>query len=300
MLIVFENEQAAVEIDAKLEETLRKALDVAAKMHALSPQTEVDITIVDDVEIHELNKQYRNVDRPTDVLSFALDEGEDEPEIIDEQGEHLLGDIIISAETAARQAEEFGHGITREIVYLAVHGLLHLLGYDHMVEADKVEMRTEEEKILRAIALSEEYLPGVEKNDAVTGKLLAAAIKARELAYAPYSCFKVGAAVMVQSGKIFSGCNIENASYGLTCCAERNAIFSAVGVGKRKIKALCVVADTKQPVAPCGACRQVIAEFGIDRIIMANLQGQTKEISLAELLPYGFDAAAMASKEGAE
>ena len=118
--------------------------------------TEVDITIVDDEEIHQLNRDYRNVDRPTDVLSFALDEDdEDEPELMEGQP-HLLGDIIISAETATRQAEEFGHGLEREIVYLAVHGLLHLLGYDHMVEEDKVIMRAKEEEALSAINLSEE------------------------------------------------------------------------------------------------------------------------------------------------
>ena len=118
--------------------------------------TELDITIVDDEEIHQLNRDYRNVDRPTDVLSFALDEDEeDEPELMEGQP-HLLGDIIISAETATRQAEEFGHGLEREIVYLAVHGLLHLLGYDHMVEEDKVIMRAKEEEALSAINLSEE------------------------------------------------------------------------------------------------------------------------------------------------
>ena len=106
-------------------------------------------------------ERYRHVDRPTDVLSFALDEGgEDEPELLDAPEEHLLGDIIISAETAQRQGEEFGHGLTREVVYLAVHGLLHLLGYDHMTEEDKVVMRAKEEEALREIELSEEFLEG--------------------------------------------------------------------------------------------------------------------------------------------
>ena len=92
-------------------------------------------------------------------------------------------------------------------------------------------------------------------------KLLAAALAARENAYAPYSKFKVGAAVETADGHIFTGCNVENASYGLTCCAERNAVFAAIGSGARSFKALCVVADTEEPVAPCGACRQVLAEF---------------------------------------
>ena len=113
-------------------------------------------------------------------------------------------------------------------------------------------------------------------------KLLAAAQAARDNAYAPYSKFKVGAAAETVDGEIFTGCNIENASYGLTCCAERNAVFAAVCSGVRRFKTLCVVADTDEPVAPCGACRQVLAEFPFEKIIL------TKTMSVAELLPYGF------------
>jgi len=119
-------------------------------------------------------------------------------------------------------------------------------------------------------------------------ELLNAALSARERAYAPYSKFLVGAAVLAKSGKIYTGCNIENASYGLTVCAERNALFSAVGAGEREFTALCVVGDTEAPISPCGACRQVMAEFKIPRIILANLKGDVKEYTLEELLPYGF------------
>ena len=119
-------------------------------------------------------------------------------------------------------------------------------------------------------------------------ELLEAALAARERAYAPYSKFLVGAAVRAESGKIYTGCNIENASYGLTVCAERNALFAAVGAGERKFTALCVVGDTEEPISPCGACRQVMAEFKVPCIILANLQGDVKEYTLEELLPYGF------------
>ena len=119
-------------------------------------------------------------------------------------------------------------------------------------------------------------------------ELLVAALAARERAYAPYSKFLVGAAVRAESGKIYTGCNIENASYGLTVCAERNALFSAVGAGERKFTALCVVGDTEEPISPCGACRQVMAEFKVPCIILANLKGDVKEYTLEELLPYGF------------
>ena len=156
MIISMENAQNKIELGEYLEQRLQDGLNAVAKLHDQDDMTEVDITIVDDEEIHQLNRDYRGVDRPTDVLSFALDEDdEDEPELLEGQL-HLLGDIIISAETATRQAEEFGHGLEREIVYLAVHGLLHLLGYDHMVEEDKVIMRAKEEEALRAINLAEE------------------------------------------------------------------------------------------------------------------------------------------------
>ncbi len=156
MIISMENAQDKIVLGEYLEKRLQDGLNAVAKLHDLDDMTEVDITIVDDEEIHQLNRDYRNVDRPTDVLSFALDEDdEDEPELLEGQL-HLLGDIIISAETATRQAEEFGHGLEREIVYLAVHGLLPLLGYDHMVEEDKVIMRAKEEEALRAINLAEE------------------------------------------------------------------------------------------------------------------------------------------------
>lgn len=132
MIVTLENNQEKVSIPEALEADLTKAMNVVAELEALSPQTEVDITLVDDAAIHELNRTYRGIDRPTDVLSFALDEGEEEPEVDDDEIEHLLGDVIISAPTAVRQGEEYGHGLEREMTYLAVHGMLHLLGYDHM------------------------------------------------------------------------------------------------------------------------------------------------------------------------
>ena len=156
MIICMENAQDKIALGEYLEKRLQDGLNAVAKLHDLDDMTEVDITIVDDEEIHQLNRDYRNVDRPTDVLSFAVDEDDEDEPVLMEGQPHLLGDIIISGETATRQAEEFGHGLEGEIVYLAVHGLLHLLGYDHMVEEDKVIMRAKEEEALSAINLSEE------------------------------------------------------------------------------------------------------------------------------------------------
>ena len=118
--------------------------------------------------------------------------------------------------------------------------------------------------------------------------LIDAAQKVRQNAYAPYSHFCVGAALLGKSGRIYVGCNVENASYGLTICAERNALFSAVAAGEREFIALVVAGENAQ-VFPCGACRQVLAEFCDDLPIrIVGEDGSQRETSLKELLPYAF------------
>ena len=119
-------------------------------------------------------------------------------------------------------------------------------------------------------------------------ELMEVARQYRLRAYAPYSHFQVGAAVRTRSGHVYGGCNIENASYPVACCAERTAIFKAVSEGEREIETLAVVADTDGPCAPCGMCRQAISEFKIPRIIMANLKGAVQVATLAEILPFAF------------
>lgn len=115
-------------------------------------------------------------------------------------------------------------------------------------------------------------------------ELIEAAWKVREMAYAPYSNFHVGAALLAGDGRIFPGCNVENISYGLTNCAERVAIGAAIAAGARSFEKVVVVADTAQPISPCGACRQVLAEFGVKTVILANRMERV-EFSLEELLP---------------
>jgi cytidine deaminase len=117
--------------------------------------------------------------------------------------------------------------------------------------------------------------------------LVEKAIEAMGKAYVPYSKFQVGAAIITNNDKVYLGCNIENASYGLTNCAERTAIFKAVSEGNTEIKAIAVVGDTEGPISPCGACRQVIAEFATDdtKIYLANLNGVVKETTISEILP---------------
>lgn len=121
--------------------------------------------------------------------------------------------------------------------------------------------------------------------------LITAAKKARENAHAPYSNFRVGAALRAKSGRIFGGCNIENATFGLTVCAERVAIFKAISDGERGFDAIAVATDTDTLTPPCGACRQLIWEFcGDVPVILANLKGKTEVARMRELFPKPFDA----------
>lgn len=124
--------------------------------------------------------------------------------------------------------------------------------------------------------------------------LIHAAAAVRLHAFAPYSRFRVGAAVRGASGRIHTGCNVESASFGLTCCAERVAVFKAVSEGEREIVAVAVVTDVSPPAAPCGACRQVLYEFGkAATVARANLAGEVIETTVAQLLPDGFDGRAV-------
>jgi cytidine deaminase len=132
-------------------------------------------------------------------------------------------------------------------------------------------------------------LDSSENRDA-TG-LVAAARRAREHAHAAFSRFRVGAALETGDGTVIAGCNIENATYGLTICAERVAMFKALSEGHRRFTRIAVVADTKAPTPPCGACRQILWEFGGDLdIVLANLSEETGRYRLKDLLPMPFDA----------
>ncbi|MBI5382953.1 MAG: cytidine deaminase [Opitutae bacterium] len=134
----------------------------------------------------------------------------------------------------------------------------------------------------------------------VCRRLATAARAAAARAYAPYSKFHVGAAVLAGSGKIYAGCNVENASYGLCNCAERTAIFSAVAAGETAVRAVVVYTPTATPTAPCGACRQVINEFGPDAPVVSLCDGPARlETTLADLLPDAFGPANLTPKAAA-
>jgi cytidine deaminase len=125
----------------------------------------------------------------------------------------------------------------------------------------------------------------------VSDELEAAALKVRENAHAPFSKFKVGAAIEDVEGRIFTGCNVENATYGLTLCAERVAVFKAISEGARKFRRVAVAADTDVLTPPCGACRQILWEFcGDVEITLVNLHGKTEKFQMKDLFPRPFDA----------
>ena len=151
MEIILSSMPENLEIDVEVVDTVRKAAYTVGELYGLD-NAEVSITFTDNEHIHEINRDYRNVDRPTDVISFALNEG-DEPEIEGGAPVNVLGDIIISVEKAVEQAGDYGHSVEREVAFLTVHGMLHLLGYDHIEEDDRKEMRREEDFVMEKLGI---------------------------------------------------------------------------------------------------------------------------------------------------
>ena len=137
-------------------DNVKAAAEMVGKLYDVE-NGEVSVTLTNNEYIHTLNKQYRGIDRPTDVLSFALNESE-EPEIEGEPEVDVLGDLIISVERAEEQAADFGHSVRREMAFLTVHGMLHLLGYDHMEEADRLEMEEEQRYVMEQLGIRHDFV----------------------------------------------------------------------------------------------------------------------------------------------
>ncbi len=153
MIIEIINNQNAFPFGEKEERLIINAIEAVSKEAKLSKETEVSVTICDNGEIREINREYRNIDNATDVLSFPM-YSYSEPMVLSEEileGENMLGDIVISLERAREQAEEYGHSTERELSFLTVHSMLHLLGYDHMEEEERAVMREREEYFLEKI-----------------------------------------------------------------------------------------------------------------------------------------------------
>lgn len=161
-MIIIENEQNKVIIDEKINILITRTIELCMKSEKLDKDYEVSVVIVDDEEIREINKQHRDIDKSTDVLSFPMVEFVN-GELISDEGDYdmdidelMLGDIVISAETAVRQSAEYGHSFEREIAFLTAHSCFHLLGYDHMEEDEELIMTGKQEAILREIGLTRE------------------------------------------------------------------------------------------------------------------------------------------------
>lgn len=148
--MLINNLQEEVPLDPELESLVEEMVRAVLELEGRREGAEVSVVFTGDDHIRELNRQYRGVDSPTDVLSFAQDEGDPMPDTGDED---LLGDVVVSMPAAARQGEEYGHGLRREVAYLTAHGVLHLLGYDHQDEEGRAAMREREEAALARLGL---------------------------------------------------------------------------------------------------------------------------------------------------
>lgn len=151
MAVVITDEQEKIVIPEDWTGKIERVAEICLQEEEIDPKAEIGLMFVDNEQIREMNKAYRDIDSATDVLSFPIYEAD---EAIDDEEEILFGDIVISLERAAEQAEEYGHSLEREVMYLLVHGLLHLAGYDHMEDDEKKEMRQREEELLTVIGAS--------------------------------------------------------------------------------------------------------------------------------------------------
>ena len=152
MEITIGREPENLDVPQEALDAVRRAVLTVGELYGVM-DAEVSVTLTDDAHIHVLNRDYRSVDRPTDVLSFVLTESE-EPAILDAPYGVVLGDLVISLERVAAQAEEYGHSVLRELSFLTVHGMLHLLGYDHIEEEDRVEMEEEQRHVMDVLGIA--------------------------------------------------------------------------------------------------------------------------------------------------
>ncbi len=276
---------------------MQDAADLCLQCESVSVPCSITVCLCDDEYIAGINKAYRDTDRSTDVLSFpsvaypaGATAGASENllrlEYDDETQACFLGDLFISVPHVFAQAQEYGHSPLREAVYLLVHGICHLMGYDHIDPADKEKMRNMEEKILSAVSVPRDTASAADDE-----QLLRLAREAMNRSYSPYSSFPVGAALHCTDGRIYQGCNIENASFGLTNCAERTAVFKAVSEGAKSFDVIAIAA--KKKAWPCGACRQVLNEFAPDIRILITWDDHVEEKTLRELLPESFGPQSM-------
>ncbi len=279
-------------VGADTESLLRRVCFACLKTEGASGKVSIHLSLTDDHTIADVNARFRNNPNATDVLSFPSCPFTPEAplhlarqllrqEYDPDTGACFLGDVVISVPHARKQAKEYGHSFQREIAYLMAHAVFHLMGYDHIKEEDKTIMREQEEKSLVSAGLITDEM------------LLEKARQAMEFSYSPYSHFRVGACLRCTDGSVYTGCNIENASFGATNCAERTAVFKAVSEGHRSFDAIAIASDHQAPW-PCGICRQVLNEFSPDMRVIVTWEGHVEEAGLKDLLPHGFGSAGSA------
>jgi len=277
-----------VPVPANIEKALERVANACMKAENVAYPCSAFLLITNDDVIHRINREQRGVDRSTDVLSFPSARFTPQhtagqaPDMLHREwdpqvGACSLGDIIISLDHVYAQAQEYGHSPLRELSYLTAHALFHLMGYDHINEPDKEIMRAMEEKALNSIGITR--VPDEE--------LIAKAKEAMQFSYSPYSKYRVGACLLASDGRIFTGCNIENASYGATNCAERTALFKAVSEGARAFSVIAIAAEKSLPW-PCGICRQALNEFAPNLRVIVACGDQRDEATLDQLLPHSF------------
>ena len=154
MDVIISNYPEELTFPEEIEANVRAAAEMVGQLYGVE-NGEVSVTLTNNAYIHTLNKEYRGIDRPTDVLSFALNESE-EPEMVDGPEVNVLGDLIISVERAEEQAADYGHSLRREVAFLTVHGMLHLLGYDHMGDEEREEMEAEQRYVMEKLGITRE------------------------------------------------------------------------------------------------------------------------------------------------
>lgn len=248
---------------------IRKIVNLVLKEEGKDFPGCLSIAVVDKEEIRSLKKRFFHQDAYTDVISFFYGLSDEDD---------IWGEIIICPAVIKEEAHSRGEREEQALSIVLIHGLLHLLGYEDE-DSEKAKVMEERQETLYQLGEEEEERE----------KLIQKAKEVRAHAYAPYSNFPVGAALLGYNGEIYTGCNVENVSFGLTICAERGAVVKALSRGVREFKKIAIVADPSSYCFPCGACRQVLYEFAPHlEIIAAKSDKDYEVVSLHSLLPQAF------------
>lgn len=272
----------------KLEELFAAQLASLGYIPEMAEDVELSLSVLSQSDMQNVNKEYRDIDSATDVLSFPLWEESGVFAPPADWGSLPLGDVLVCPEVVSRDAEEEKKTYIEELTLVICHGMLHLVGFDHdSVEREK-EMWELQSHMVESF-LEERHLMTKKGLDAEkAAELIAEAKAARLMAYAPYSRFLVGAAILCENGEIVTGCNVENASYGMAICAERNAMTTAVMRGSKKPLAIAVAGEQGKICPPCGACRQFLVEFNPKMTVVLEDKAGITTYILEDLLPAFF------------